>query len=261
MRRFVSGRSTAIKAETLKLLENLHKLDKDSEAYRDIIAKIVDLNMGMVYRTIDNYTTNKTCYDKRQDLISAGVEGLISAIPKYDMKKGIAFSTFITMYIWGFIMKWMNVDSAVPVPAAQAAQAAAIRMNRIHICKDKKSENYGKVIFTDKKGNEGVCSVELTMLLKGVSSLETLRETSPEKVPEEIGGEFEESVLNSEAIRQAFATLPERDANILRMRYEKGLKLREVADKYKISTERIRQIEVKAKEKLKKALLEAGVTV
>ena len=76
--------------------------------------------------------------------------------------------------------------------------------------------------------------------------------------PEESFEEFNDKSIKKDYINQAIGTLNDREKTIIRLRKfrEKSITLDELGSKLKISKERVRQIETKALEKLKKSLLD-----
>ena len=76
--------------------------------------------------------------------------------------------------------------------------------------------------------------------------------------PEESYEEFNDKNIKKDFINKAIDTLNEREKTIIRLRKfrEKSITLDELGQKLKISKERVRQIETKALEKLKKSLLD-----
>ena len=76
--------------------------------------------------------------------------------------------------------------------------------------------------------------------------------------PEETYEDFNDKNIKKGFINQAIDTLNEREKTIIRLRKfrERSITLDELGQKLKISKERVRQIETKALEKLKKALLD-----
>ena len=77
-------------------------------------------------------------------------------------------------------------------------------------------------------------------------------------VPEEVFEEFNDNKVKKNYIDAAINTLNEREKKIIKLRKfrEKSITLDELGQLLKISKERVRQIETKALEKLKKSLLE-----
>ena len=76
--------------------------------------------------------------------------------------------------------------------------------------------------------------------------------------PEETFEEFNDKNIKKDFINKAIDTLNDREKTIIRLRKfrEKSITLDELGQKLKISKERVRQIETKALEKLKRSLLE-----
>ena len=76
--------------------------------------------------------------------------------------------------------------------------------------------------------------------------------------PEETYEDFNDKNIKKDFINKAIDTLNEREKTIICLRKfrEKSITLDELGQKLKISKERVRQIETKALEKLKKSILE-----
>jgi RNA polymerase sigma-32 factor len=76
--------------------------------------------------------------------------------------------------------------------------------------------------------------------------------------PEEVVENFSDGNLKKEFIKKAILTLSEREKTIIKLRKlkEKSITLDELGQMLKISKERVRQIETKALEKLKTAILD-----
>ena len=76
--------------------------------------------------------------------------------------------------------------------------------------------------------------------------------------PEETFEDFNDKNIKKDFINKAIDTLNEREKTIIRLRKfrEKSITLDELGQMLKISKERVRQIETKALDKLKKSLLE-----
>ena len=76
--------------------------------------------------------------------------------------------------------------------------------------------------------------------------------------PEEVYEDFKDKSLKNEYINKAIDTLNDREKIIIKLRKfkEKSITLDELGQKLKISKERVRQIETKALDKLKRAILD-----
>lgn len=63
---------------------------------------LVKVNQGLVYHIVNRFHVSS--FD-RDDLIQAGMMGLLEAIKKYDINKDAAFSTYAVKYILGNVKK------------------------------------------------------------------------------------------------------------------------------------------------------------
>jgi len=84
----------------------------------EIVENIIKKNSGLIGNQIKKF--NKY-YSKdimsQEDLYSEGMFGLIAAINKFDINKGIQFSTFASSYIWGYMMRYISTTSFINIPS------------------------------------------------------------------------------------------------------------------------------------------------
>lgn len=196
------------------------------------------------------------------DLIQEGNTGLIKAVDKFDWKRGLKFSTFATWWIRQAISR------------ALSDQARTIRLP-VHIIETLYKLNKARkkiMSILDREptveelaGETGLPTEKVQKLLKYVPnpvSLETpigegdslLKELLPDTSqvsPEKVG-----ALVNlREQLKKAIQDLNPKERNIISLRYglEDGIMhtLEEIGKMYGITRERVRQIEIKALEKLK----------
>lgn len=92
--------------------------------------EIVELNYGLVRREA-HYWTNQ-CTESYDDLLQVGCIGLIRAIERFELSKGIAFSSFAIPYIRGEIQHYLR-DKGVMVRIPRrwlALQQQAVGVSR-----------------------------------------------------------------------------------------------------------------------------------
>jgi RNA polymerase sigma-B factor len=101
---------TALKNDTLELLRDYQK--HPSAPLRN---RLVELNFGLLRREAHHWVNQ--CTESYEDLVQVGCIGLIRAIERFDMSKGVAFSSFAIPYIRGEIQHYLRDKSpSVRIP-------------------------------------------------------------------------------------------------------------------------------------------------
>ncbi|OGU50432.1 MAG: hypothetical protein A2006_04155, partial [Ignavibacteria bacterium GWC2_35_8] len=252
-----------LKEQTLRLIEKLHKIDPKThrEEYSEIVGEICQLNMGLVGKQIRKFLSPNLSQDDLNDLYASGREGLLFAIPKFDPSMGNTFASYASQCVFGYVMKWINWNSSMPLPSNIAGAITAARNGKTYLCQDASSPFYHKILFKDRNGVEHEVDPVIIEIAKGSLSLELLAENTEEGIFEIGDEEFEDQVIDREAIQKAVAQLENRDKKILMMRYDQEWKLKKVAENMKLSIARVQQIEQRAISRFKSLLEEEGYDV
>ena len=209
------------------------------------------------------------------ELIASGNMGLMQALQKFDPEKGFRFSTYAMFWIkaeiyetildnWSIVKIGSSANQKrVFFNLARAKRALGIMDNNMSDDQTKMVAEYLDVPENDVKRMATRISardVSLNAPMRNdeesmdvLSNMADNRENIAETVEN-----MEMRRLGYDLLKKHLATLPERDRQILvaRRLTDPALTLEALSQKYKISRERVRQIEERAFEKLRNAILQ-----
>ncbi len=208
------------------------------------------------------------------DLIHEGVLGIMHALEKFDVSKDFRLSTYASWWIRASIQDYILKNWSV-VKTGSTASQKALFFNLRKIKKeisdvsadymgqkevDKVSEilNVKSLEVQNMESRLSGGDVYLNQKIDNDSENDLMSLLKDERSnPEESVESFNDSKLKKEFIGKAILTLNDRERTIIKLRKlrEKSITLDELGQMLKISKERVRQIETKALEKLKVAIL------
>ena len=209
------------------------------------------------------------------ELISEGNIGLMQGVKKFEHERGFRLATYAMWWIRASIQEFILRSWSLVKMGTTAAQKKLFfnlrRMkNQIEAFEDgdMKPEDVTKIATDLGVTEEEVISMNRRMAMGGDTSLNVpLREegegtwqdwlVDTDPLQDERVAEAEESKVRHELLVQAMESLNDREKHILTERRlsDDPKTLEELSQVYDVSRERIRQIEVRAFEKLQKALM------
>ncbi len=209
------------------------------------------------------------------DLVEEGNLGLLQAIEKFNYKLGYRFSTYAIHWIEQFIRRSVEEQATnIKIPQhawenlriwSKALEKLKSKLNREPTLNEIAHE-------LDITAKQVVSILNTLNAAYGMDSLSNLVQsdedslTLEETLSDESEGNPDNLLLvqsSQEEIKKILEDLPKRDREILLMRY--GLAadspdtLADIADKLKISRERVRQIEERAIRKVRQKAIELGL--
>ena len=209
------------------------------------------------------------------DLIHEGVLGIMHALEKFDTSKDFRLSTYASWWIRASIQDYILKNWSVVRTGSTASQKALFfNLKKIkQQINDVSREFMGQEEINKVSKMLNVKSIEIqnmeSRLTGGDLHLNQKVDNETEndlmslladdrQNPEETFEDFNDTRIKKNYINKAIDSLNEREKTIIHLRKfrEKSITLDELGQKLKISKERVRQIETKALEKLKKSLLD-----
>ena len=257
-----------LSAEEEYTLANRWQVHKDTNAAHQLVTSHLRLvaKIAMGYKGYGLPIT---------DIISEGNIGLMQAAQKFDPEKGFRLTTYAMWWIKAAMQEYILRSWSLVKIVTTAVQKKLFfnlrsAKNRIQAYEegDLKQENLEKisnqlnvpekeVINMNRRLSGGDPSLNASIKTDGEQTGEWqdwLESDEPNQ--EETYSEREEENLRKEMINESLQVLNERELDIIQTRKlsDTPTTLEDLSEKYNISRERIRQIEVRALEKVKEAL-------
>lgn len=212
---------------------------------------LVKENAGLIWSVTRRFTGRGVESD---DLYQLGCLGFLKAVDGFDSSFGTQFSTYAVPKIAGEIRRFLRDDGTVKVSRSIKEQAAQINVKRNMLI-----GLLGRdPTLTEISEQTGFSPEEIAVIENAMSAVESIHQSTGEDgfTLESVltDTESEEIMIEKMALRQAINRLPERERNVIHLRYYHGLTQERIAKILSVSQVQISRIEKKAIARLKQLI-------
>ena len=208
-------------------------------------------NNGLIWSVVRRYYGRGVEPD---DLYQLGCLGFLKAIQGFDPEFGTQFSTYAVPKIAGEIRRFLRDDGPVKVSRGLKERGAAIRGARARLAADLGREpTLSELAEATDLSPEDIAAAETA--IEPVVSLQA--ETGEDGLTLEgmlTAGNEEEGMVERITLRAAIDALPEREQQVLLLRYYKGLTQMNTARVLGVSQVQVSRLERRALDRLRREL-------
>ena len=213
--------------------------------------RLVEENAGLIWSVARRYFGRGVEPD---DLYQLGCVGFLKAIEGFDTGYGTQFSTYAVPKISGEIRRFLRDDGAVKVSRGIKEQAAKIRQTRIVL-----EQRIGREPkMSELAAETGLSPEEIAFAETATGPADSIHRESGEDgfTLELVLGDYgaEERLVEHVALRAAVEKLPEREKQVIALRYFHGLTQQAAARILHVSQVQVSRIERRAIEQLRDML-------
>lgn len=219
---------------------------------KDAAQTLVIENSGLIWSIVRRYFGRGV---DSEDLYQIGCMGLLKAIKSYDEGYGTRFSTYAVPKISGEIRRFLRDDGAVKVSRGLKERAYAIHSARLAL-----EQRLGREPYLSELSEEtGLTPEEIAGAETAVASAASLNRENGEDgaALEDLISDLyqEERLIEYISLREAIASLPEKERTVIALRYYRGMTQEKTAKILKVSQVQVSRIERKAVERLRNFLV------
>ena len=243
------AKARAGRSELLALKDNYEKkFNQFVVAYQPLVRKIA----GPYRRHCDGTVGF-------EDLIQEGNLGLNRALEKYDLKKGVRFSSYARPWIWGAIIETLKRNNLIKIPTKKINKLKKVFRQLIQELQRRPSQE-------ELSARTGMDRDEILLMLKmsqkqvhledqsgdkeGLHAIDNLEDPNAEDIEEEIDRKNRLKQVDWMSTK----VLTAKERKVLFLCFEKHKTLSEIGKILRLSPARVRQIKMEGLRKLRHAL-------
>ena len=249
----------AVDARTLSktLFERLESLEEGTHAYAYVRNTLVELNLALVKFAASRFRTRS---EPMEDIIQVGTIGLIKAIDRFELSRGVEFPTFAMPTIIGEIKRFFRDTSwSVRVPR---------RLQELRLDLAKAGDELAQQLDRAPTPTELAERLGLSRdeVVEGMAASNAYTASSLDAQPEEDDSEsaladrigYEDHGLEGieyiESLKPLIAELPPRDRKILSLRFVANMTQSEIGEELGISQMHVSRLLTRTLVRLRKGL-------
>lgn len=219
---------------------------------REASQRLVEENAGLIWSVVRRFFGRGV---EAEDLYQIGCVGFLKAVDGFDEGYGTQFSTYAVPKISGEIRRFLRDDGAIKVSRSIKEQAVVVRNARNEL-----EQKLGRApTLSELSEATGMAAEDIAMVETATCPTESLqRETGEDGFTlEQVLGDYqaEERVLEYVSLREALRKLPERELQVISLRFYHGLTQDAASRVIGVSQVQVSRLEKRAIEKLR-ALME-----
>lgn len=215
--------------------------------------KLLEENVGLIWSIVRRYYGRGV---DAEDLYQLGCLGFLKAVRGFDTAYGTQFSTYAVPKIAGEIRRFLRDDGAVKVSRGVKERAQAVRLAR-----DKLGHALGRDPTLSELAEEtGLEREEIAAAETATLSVTSIQGESGDEgftLEAVLGTDgMEERLIEQVALRDAIAALPEREQQVIGLRFYKNLTQERAARVLGVSQVQVSRIERRAMAHLRELMQE-----
>ncbi|MFG2329307.1 RNA polymerase sigma factor SigF [Streptomyces sp. NPDC048604] len=239
------------------LFARLEALEEGTHEYAYVRNTLVELNLALVKFAASRFRTRS---EPMEDIVQVGTIGLIKAIDRFDLSRGVEFPTFAMPTIIGEIKRFFR-DTSWSVRVPRRLQELRLDLARAG---DELAQRLDRAPTVEELAAELDLSHE--EVVEGMAASNAYTASSLDAQPEEdetegtladrIGYEDHglEGIEYVESLKPMIAALPARDRKILSLRFTAGMTQSEIGEELGISQMHVSRLLARTLGRLRKGL-------
>ncbi|MDA8206169.1 MAG: SigB/SigF/SigG family RNA polymerase sigma factor [Thermaerobacter sp.] len=216
--------------------------------------QLVERHWNLIWHIVHRFSARGYEPD---DLFQVGAIGLLKAIDRFDVDRGLKFSTYAVPLIMGEIRRHLRDDQPIRVARSLRELGMKVDSKRAILSQRLGRDPTAQEIAEELQVDPSDITEALEAIRPPASLNQPMETPSGSETP--LGDNISDARaevdwLEQLALNQAFSLLDERERFILRMRFVEGRTQVDVAQRLKVSQVQVSRLERRALERLKQAL-------